>query len=59
MPEPVAAILDNLPRFLDVKQAAEYLNLNEKKIDALVSEGRIPGTTVTGKWIFPRELIDR
>ncbi len=55
----MAAVIDDLPRFLDVKQAAEYLNLNEKKIYALVSEGRIPGTKVTGKWIFPRELIDR
>ncbi len=55
----MAAILDNMPRFLDVKQAAEYLNLNEKKIYALVSEGRIPGTKITGKWMFPRELIDR
>ncbi|MGB5834145.1 MAG: helix-turn-helix domain-containing protein [Thiohalocapsa sp.] len=35
------------------------LNLNEQKIYALVSEGCIPGTKVTGKWIFPRELIDR
>jgi excisionase family DNA binding protein len=42
-----------------VKQAAEYLHLNEKKVYALVSEGRIPGTKVTGKWMFPRELIDR
>ena len=40
-------------------QVAEYLNLNEKKVYALVSEGRIPGTKVTGKWMFPRDLIDR
>jgi excisionase family DNA binding protein len=55
----MAAILDDLPPYLDVKQASEYLNLNEKKVYALVSEGRIPGTKVTGKWMFPRELIDR
>jgi excisionase family DNA binding protein len=55
----MAAVIDELPRYLDVKQAAEYLNLNEKKVYALVSEGRIPGTKVTGKWMFPRELIDR
>lgn len=55
----MSAVIDDLPRFLDVKQAAEYLNLNEKKVYALVSEGRIPGTKVTGKWMFPRELIDR
>lgn len=45
--------------FMSVKQVAAYLQLNEKKIYALVSEGRIPATKVTGKWMFPRELIDR
>jgi len=55
----MAAVIDDLPHFLDVRQVADYLNLNEKKIYALVSDGRIPGTKVTGKWMFPRELIDR
>lgn len=50
---------EELPRFLSVRQAAEYLSLNEKKIYALAAEGRIPGTKVTGKWMFPRELLDR
>jgi excisionase family DNA binding protein len=45
--------------FLSVKQVAAYLQLNEKKIYALVNEGKIPATKVTGKWMFPRELIDR
>ena len=45
--------------FMSVKQVAEYLHLNEKKIYALVSENRIPATKVTGKWMFPRELVDR
>lgn len=47
------------PRFLSVRQVAEYLNVNEKKVYALVSEGKIPGTKVTGKWLFPRELVDK
>lgn len=47
------------PRFMNVRQVAEYLNLNEKTVYALASEGKIPGTKVTGKWLFPRELIDR
>jgi excisionase family DNA binding protein len=55
----MAATLDDKPPFLDVRQVSEYLNLNEKKVYALVAEGRIPGTKVTGKWMFPRELIDR
>jgi len=45
--------------FLSVKQAALYLQLNEKKIYELANQGVIPATRVTGKWMFPRELLDR
>jgi len=45
--------------FLSVKQVADYLQLNEKKVYALANEGHIPATKVTGKWMFPRELINR
>lgn len=45
--------------FMTVKQAADYLHLNEKKIYALASERKIPATKVTGKWLFPRELVDQ
>jgi len=47
------------PVYMSVKQVADYLHLNEKKIYALVSENRIPATKITGKWMFPRELIDK
>lgn len=46
------------PTYLTVKQVAEYLQLNEKKIYALVQEGRIPATRATGKWLFPKQLVD-
>ncbi|NIR59145.1 MAG: helix-turn-helix transcriptional regulator [Gammaproteobacteria bacterium] len=46
-------------RFMSVKEVSEYLHLNEKKVYALVREGKIPATKVTGKWVFPRELVDR
>lgn len=45
--------------FLSVKQLAEYLQINEKKIYALANEGRLPGTKITGKWLFPKSLIDQ
>ncbi len=48
-----------LPSFMSVKQVAEYLQINEKKIYALIREQKIPATKVTGKWLFPRELVDR
>ena len=44
---------------MDVRQTADYLHLNEKKIYALAGSGDIPATKVTGKWLFPRELIDK
>jgi excisionase family DNA binding protein len=43
--------------FMSVHQASDYLQLNEKKIYALVKEGKIPATKITGKWMFPRELV--
>lgn len=50
---------EDVPRFMNVKQVARYLHINEKKVYGLVREARIPATKVTGKWIFPRELVDR
>jgi putative molybdopterin biosynthesis protein len=47
------------PRFMSVRQVSRYLHLNEKKVYALVSEGKIPATKVTGKWLFPRALVDQ
>lgn len=44
--------------FMSVKQVAEYLQLNEKKIYTLANAGNIPGTKITGKWLFPKTLID-
>jgi excisionase family DNA binding protein len=44
--------------YLTAKQAAAYLHLNEKTLYALVAEGAVPATRVTGKWLFPRRLLD-
>lgn len=44
--------------FMTVPQLAELLHVNEKKIYQLAGCGEIPGTKVTGKWIFPRQLIE-
>jgi len=44
--------------FLTVPELADLLHVNEKKIYKLAGEGDIPGTKITGKWIFPRHLIE-
>jgi len=50
---------ESLPRFMSVRQVAGYLHINEKKVYELVREDKIPATKITGKWVFPRELVDR
>jgi excisionase family DNA binding protein len=39
---------------LTVREASTLLKINEKKLYALLKEGKLPGTKVTGKWLFPR-----
>jgi len=50
---------DSPPRFMTVKQVASYLQVNEKKVYSLVREGKIPASKLTGKWLFPRDLVDQ
>jgi excisionase family DNA binding protein len=44
--------------FMSAKEVAQYLGIHEKKVYVLVRRGTIPCTRVTGKWLFPRALID-
>lgn len=44
--------------FLSTKEAAEHLGIHEKQVYALVKAGKIPASRVTGKWLFPRRLLD-
>lgn len=43
---------------LNTKEVASYLKINEKQVYRLIKEKRIPATRITGKWIFPKRLID-
>ncbi len=43
---------------MNTKEVAAYLGVNEKQVYALIKAGRIPGTRVTGKWVFPKKLVD-
>ena len=44
---------------MDTREAAEFLGVNEKQIYTLIHERGLPGTKVTGKWVFPRHLVER
>jgi len=43
---------------LTTKEVAEYLSINEKQVYRLIKERKIPATRITGKWLFPRQLVD-
>ena len=43
---------------LTTKDVAEYLSINEKQVYRLIKEKRIPATRITGKWLFPKNLIE-
>ncbi len=43
---------------MNTREVAEYLDINEKQVYALIKSGRIPATRATGKWLFPKDLID-
>jgi putative molybdopterin biosynthesis protein len=46
-------------KFMTTKELSDYLNLNQKKIYALVKKRAVPFTKVTGKYLFPRDSINR
>lgn len=43
---------------MNTREVADYLRIKERKVYDLVREGRIPCARVTGKWLFPKSLID-
>ncbi|HGO5290737.1 TPA: substrate-binding domain-containing protein [Photobacterium damselae subsp. damselae] len=51
--------MTEFPEFMNAKLVAEYLDLNEKKVYALANEGLLPATKVTGKWLFPKAMLDK
>ncbi|MBI3090003.1 MAG: helix-turn-helix transcriptional regulator [Candidatus Tectomicrobia bacterium] len=44
--------------YLTTREVAELLRIHEKQVYALIKAGAIPCTRVTGKWLFPRRLVD-
>ena len=44
--------------FMTTKEVAAYLRIKERRVYELVRQRAIPCTRVTGKWLFPKTLID-
>ena len=48
-----------MKKLLSTKEVAEFLNINEKMVYTLIAEKGLPASKVTGKWLFPRHLVDQ
>ncbi|MDZ7809338.1 MAG: helix-turn-helix transcriptional regulator [Arhodomonas sp.] len=44
--------------YLTTAEVAAYLRMKERKVYALVRDGQIPCSRVTGKLLFPRQAVD-
>jgi putative molybdopterin biosynthesis protein len=47
-----------LTELMTTREVADYLRIKERKIYELVRTRQIPCTRLTGKWLFPKALID-
>ena len=43
---------------MNTHEVADYLRIKERKVYDLIAKKAIPCTRVTGKWLFPKPLID-
>lgn len=44
---------------LSTKEVARFLGVNEKMVYTLVAEKGLPATKITGKWLFPQNLVEQ
>ncbi len=59
MPSPKKAVVAADPRqMMSTREVADYLRIKERKVYDLVHAKKIPCSRVTGKWLFPKRLID-
>lgn len=47
----------NYPEILNMKQAAEYLQISDRTLQRIVKSGEVPGVQVGGQWRFDRAQL--
>jgi len=48
-----------LDKLLSTREVAEILGVNEKMVYTLINEKGLPATRITGKWLFPKNLVEQ
>ena len=44
---------------MTTKEVSKFLNINEKMVYSLVSDKGLPASKITGKWLFPKNLVEQ
>lgn len=48
-----------MKKLLSTKEVAHLLGINEKLVYSLITDKGLPATKITGKWVFPEELVEQ
>ena len=48
-----------MKHLLSTREVAQFISVNEKMVYTLVAEKGLPATKITGKWLFPRNLVEQ
>lgn len=48
-----------MKELLSTREVATFLDINEKMVYSLISEKGLPATKITGKWLFPKHLVEQ
>ncbi|MFH2046260.1 MAG: helix-turn-helix transcriptional regulator [Pseudomonadota bacterium] len=48
-----------MKELISTKEIAKFLGINEKMVYALITEKGLPATKITGKWLFPKHLVEQ
>jgi excisionase family DNA binding protein len=48
-----------MKKLFSTKEVAIFLDINEKMVYSLISEKGLPATKITGKWLFPKHLVEQ
>jgi len=48
-----------MKKLFPTKEVAKFLDINEKMVYSLISDKGLPATKITGKWLFPRHLVEQ
>jgi len=49
----------NMRQLFSTKEVAKFLDINEKMVYSLISDKGLPATKITGKWLFPKHLVEQ